>query len=110
MTDKDNGMEILSIVQHAAFDKFKAEHIVPDVISLTASNSPADNTPDQFTKRKRAYTIIANRLHKELLPPYNYPNVYPNIVGKYGTAVLLSKIDLSAVELHRISTILQNKL
>jgi hypothetical protein len=110
MTDKDNGMEVLSIVQNAAFDKFKADNIVPDVISLTASSLPEDNTTDQFTKRKRAYNIIANRLHKELLPPYNYPNVYPNIVGKYGTAVLLSKIDLSAVELQKISSILQSKL
>jgi hypothetical protein len=109
LTDKGNVMEILSIVRHAAFDKFKADHIVPDVISFTASSIPTDNTPEQFNKRKQAYHIIANRLRKELTEPYNYPYVIPNIVGKYGTAVWLSKIYLDATEVQRISNVLQRK-
>lgn len=109
-TDKGNSLEILGIVQNAVIDKFQHEHIIPDIISLTASSNPLDNNPEQFRKRKLLYNHIAKRLLSELPPSYNYPHVYKEIVGKMGSSTFMSKIKLSPYDLYEISHVLKNKL
>ena len=109
-TNNGNSLEILGSIQNGAIDKFNQEHIIPDIISLTASNDPEHNTPDQFNKRNRTYYAMARRTIPTAKHPYIYPNVYPNIVGKRGTSTLMSKIELSPDDLTYISNILKNKI
>jgi hypothetical protein len=104
-TDKKIPLRIFGAVQNAALSKLSENNIVPDIISLSISTKPDDNTPEEVNQRLRIYTRIANNMG----PKHGYNDIHADIPGRFSKNVIMANYKLLDTDLNFIKHVLMNK-
>jgi hypothetical protein len=105
-TNKGKAPTIISIVENESIKKLKEENVSPDIIVLSISLNPKDNTEKEIQIRKRAYLASANRVREKL----NMNYVYNEINDSYATSILITKEQISEDELKKLEKLLSRKV